>query len=258
MKKHISLPVILTLIDPNLDVMQFTRLLMCQVILCHSNSKARAAVSSKQYIDFALKVDYKEELRKLDSHLIKMREEAIKDVMESVQNMRANYCMLHTPSMWAFIGYLMCTYKERGQGFSDLVSTIVDDNCQETFPLLSDKVRVMFLGKYNDHAVLAKGNVWIPDAKLSKKFATVLGEEVWNDIELSIRSCVQLHVYRESDIPNRHGHCNSNPYIPNELRKKTRNATALIVITRSNSIASVVCILNLYLHQVTESLAMLL
>lgn len=219
-KKHISLPVILTLIDPDLDVMQLTRLLMCQVILCHSNSKARAAVSSKQYIDFAIKVDYKEELRKLDSHLIKMREEAIKDVMESVQNMRANYCMLHTPSMWAFIGYLMCTYKERGQGFSDLVSTIVDDNCQETFPLLSDKVRVMFLGKYNDHAVLAKGNVWIPDAKLSKKFATVLGEEVWNDIEISLRSCVQLHVYRESDIPNRHGHCNSNPYIPNELRKK--------------------------------------
>lgn len=75
-------------------------------------------------------------------------------------------------------GYLMCTYKERGQGFSDLVSTIVDDNCQETYPLLSEKVRVMFLGKYNDHAVLAKGNVWIPDAKLSKKFATVLGEEV--------------------------------------------------------------------------------
>lgn len=72
----------------------------------------------------------------------------------------------------------MCTYKERGQGFSDLVSTIVDDNCQETYPLLSDKVRVMFLGKYNDHAVLAKGNVWIPDAKLSKKFATALGEEV--------------------------------------------------------------------------------
>uniref|UniRef100_K1PRM0 Integrator complex subunit 9 n=1 Tax=Magallana gigas TaxID=29159 RepID=K1PRM0_MAGGI len=165
-------------------------------------------------------VDYKEELRKLDSHLIKMREEAIKDVMESVQNMRANYCMLHTPSMWSFIGYLMCTYKERGQGFSDLVSTIVDDNCQETYPLLSDKVRVMFLGKYNDHAVLAKGNVWIPDAKLSKKFATALGEEVWNDIEISVRSCVQLHVYRESDIPNRHGHCNSNPYIPNELRKK--------------------------------------
>lgn len=54
-KKHISLPVILTLIDPDLDVMQLTRLLMCQVILCHSNSKARAAVSSKQYIDFAIK-----------------------------------------------------------------------------------------------------------------------------------------------------------------------------------------------------------
>lgn len=33
-----------------------------------------------------------------------MREEAVKDEMESVQNLRANYCMLHTTSMWAFIG----------------------------------------------------------------------------------------------------------------------------------------------------------
>lgn len=43
-----------------------------------------------------------------------MREEAIKDVMESVQNMRANYCMLHTPSMWAFIGlYYYYTFTTR-------------------------------------------------------------------------------------------------------------------------------------------------
>lgn len=49
-------------------------------------------------------VDYQEELKKLDASLIKMREDAIKDVMESIQNLRANYCMLHTPSMWAFIG----------------------------------------------------------------------------------------------------------------------------------------------------------
>ncbi len=37
-------------------------------------------------------------------------------------------------------------------------------------------------------------------------------------LEVEVRSNVAIHVYRESDIPNRHGHCNSNPYIPNELR----------------------------------------
>lgn len=52
-KKHISFPVMLTLIDPDLDVVHFTRLLMCQVITCHSNSKARSAVENHQYIDFA-------------------------------------------------------------------------------------------------------------------------------------------------------------------------------------------------------------
>ena len=37
---------------------------------------------------------------------------------------------------------------------------------------------------------------------------------------MEVRSNVAIHVYRESDIPNRHGHCNSNPYIPNALRLK--------------------------------------
>lgn len=72
----------------------------------------------------------------------------------------------------------MCTYKERNQGFSDLISTILDENSQDNFPLLADKVRVMFLGKYNEHMILARGNVWLPEVKMAKKFAEVLGEEV--------------------------------------------------------------------------------
>jgi hypothetical protein len=44
--------------------------------------------------------------------------------------------------------------------------------------------------------------------------------QVWNDIEIDLRSHISLHVYRISDIPNRHGHCNSNPYICNALRTK--------------------------------------
>ena len=56
--KQLSLPVILRLIDPEVDVVHLIRLLMCQVILCHSNSKARAAVEKKQYFDFATRGIY--------------------------------------------------------------------------------------------------------------------------------------------------------------------------------------------------------
>jgi hypothetical protein len=72
----------------------------------------------------------------------------------------------------------MCTYKERNQGFSDLISAILNENSQDNFPLLADKVRVMFLGKYDGHSILARGNVWIPEVKMAKKFAKILGEEV--------------------------------------------------------------------------------
>lgn len=46
-------------------------------------------------------------------------------------------------------------------------------------PLLADKVRILFRGKYEDHAVIAKGNVYLPEKKTSLAFAKVLGEEVY-------------------------------------------------------------------------------
>jgi hypothetical protein len=42
--------------------------------------------------------------------------------------------------------------------------------------------------------------------------------QVWKGIKEELVSNIQIHVYRQSDIPNRQGHCNSNPYIPNQLR----------------------------------------
>ena len=46
--------------------------------------------------------------------------------------------------------------------------------------------------------------------------------QVWAQIEVELHGNINIHVYRESNIPNRHGHCNSNPYIPPSLRLKLK------------------------------------
>ena len=73
----------------------------------------------------------------------------------------------------------MNTYKDRNQGFSDLVTLIIEaDTKEHDYPLLAEKVKVMMLGKYQDVPVLANGNVRLVEHKMGRKFAAVLGEEV--------------------------------------------------------------------------------
>lgn len=76
-----------------------------------------------------------------------------------------------------FEGYLMNTYEDRSEGVSWLLAAMTDEST-ESIRLLAEKVKIIFLGKYQDHDVLAKGNVYIPEGKTAKKFSKVLGEEV--------------------------------------------------------------------------------
>jgi hypothetical protein len=59
-----------------------------------------------------------------------------------------------------------------------MVSAMMDEDAMP-IPLLADKVRILFRGKYEDHAVIAKGNVYLPERKTSLAFTKVLGEEVY-------------------------------------------------------------------------------
>ena len=132
----------------------------------------------------------------------------------------------------------MCAYQERGAGVHDLLQDLTNPEMKSKVPELAEKIRILLTGKLQERAVLAKGNVWFPEKALSTRIQAAVGDEVrvilvklsyytcvcilqvWMDMEREIRSTVAIHIYRESDIPNRHGHCNSNPYIPNCLRAK--------------------------------------
>ncbi|CAD7960857.1 unnamed protein product [Amoebophrya sp. A25] len=60
-------------------------------------------------------------------------------------------------------------------------------------------------------AAIAGGTSWVHcQANIAEKFEKILGVDTFSQIELCMRGKAGW-VYRESDIPNRHGHCNSHP-----------------------------------------------
>lgn len=64
---------------------------------------------------------------------------------------------------------------------------------------------MLLKGTYEDAVVFARGNIWLPDGNHRAAFEAALGQEDYRAIELELRSVRRVHVYRESDIPNRHG-----------------------------------------------------
>ncbi|CAC5367302.1 unnamed protein product [Mytilus coruscus] len=192
--RNINITSVLKLLDRDVDIIEMSRILVCQILQYHSNSKARTAIQNGDFVDLSV-TDGKvlnEEVLKLRNHLQSMKMNAIKDFMAEMIWKRANHCMLMTDSIWAFLGYLMNTYTDRNEGVSWMLAAMTDESA-ESIPLLAEKVKIIFLGKYQDHDVLARGNVYLPEGKTAKKFSKVLGEEAWTDIEISLRSQVTLH-----------------------------------------------------------------
>jgi len=87
----------------------------------------------------------------------------------------------------------------------------------DRIPLLAMKVRALLTGRLShikhgeQKVVMARGESWTtcPD-EIVERFRFATGSEEFSKIELDMRGTWGW-VYRESDIPNRHSHCNSNP-----------------------------------------------
>ncbi|XP_078656127.1 uncharacterized protein LOC144902518 [Branchiostoma floridae x Branchiostoma belcheri] len=223
-RTRLHLPSLLSLVAPGYDPALLSRAVVCQVLCYCSNSKARQAAKSGAMVDLGqLDAAVSPAVLTLQQHhcsLLQRREHVLQAMIERSVKQRANYCMLQASTVWAFIGYLMNTHKERDDGFIDLIKMLMSPDRQQPVPLVAEKVRILVTGQYEGKVVLSYGNVWLPERKYSQALAKVVGDEAWGEIEVEVRSNVSVHVYRESDIPNRHGHCNSNPYIPNELRAR--------------------------------------
>ncbi|ELU11438.1 hypothetical protein CAPTEDRAFT_221588 [Capitella teleta] len=222
----VTMPEVLALFSGNLcatgreEVVSICRAMLCQAVQYHNNSKARAAAKLGTLMDFSQKGLETTLLVLWDVYLmfIERQKSALQNEVERAMSEFANFCMIRATTLWAFVGYLMYVYQDRGAGFHDLVQDLTDPALKSSIPGLAEKIQIIVTGKFQGRAVLAKGNAWFPEKTTVARFEGAIGEEAWLKIELEVRSSVAIHVYRESDLPNRHGYCNSNPHIPNWLR----------------------------------------
>lgn len=114
-----------------------------------------------------------------------------------------------TNCMDAFVGRCAVSCPTRGGlVFENLVALLASGT---QVPMLASKVELLMTGKVDDAVVLSEGSSWVHcPVDTAKRFQEVIGEEEFAKMELKMRG-TWGHVYRESDLPNRHGHCNSNP-----------------------------------------------
>ena len=95
-------------------------------------------------------------------------------------------------------------------GFVELKDALFDPS--KYIPLRAKKLRILVLGvDKDDNVVWNKGNILRKSiASLSEGFEKVGLSSVWDNL-YEIYKAKNVHVYRSSDLPNRHSHFNGKP-----------------------------------------------
>merc|ERR1712060_241355 len=138
------------------------------------------------------------------------RREKLAACVEKRNALRTAQRIVATTDADAFAGRCAVSCPTRGgEVFHCLVALLANGDAR--VPLLKEKVRTIMTGKLAEAVVIAEGSSWIHcPVETARQLQAIVGEEEFAQIELSMRG-TWGHVYRQSDIPNRHGHCNSNP-----------------------------------------------
>ena len=79
----------------------------------------------------------------------------------------------------------MNTYTDRGEGIAELVELLTNpENLKKKIPDVEEKLKIIVKGQYKGDAVLANGNMWLPEKKTGQRMAEAMGEEVSTNILL--------------------------------------------------------------------------
>ncbi|CAF2065051.1 unnamed protein product, partial [Rotaria magnacalcarata] len=123
-----------------------------------------------------------------------------------------------TSDIGVYLGRMIVYAPTRGGKIFDTILSLLLDRSQKQVPLLAEKISIIFTGRYKEHRdadkefdVLSNGLAWFPDRSIINRVREALGEDQWNDLDQLMRGRTCGHVYRLSDIPNRHGYHNSHP-----------------------------------------------
>jgi len=124
-----------------------------------------------------------------------------------------------TPDLQSYAGRIISLCPTRGGGiFANLVSILSSGKVNEkSIPLLYEKLKAVMTGKIqfvvgaDSFVIMSSGHSWVQcSTNTAMLLREVVSAEEWGQIESSMYG-VSGWAYRPSDIPNRHGHCVSNP-----------------------------------------------
>eukprot|EP01002_Notosolenus_urceolatus_P010481 NODE_374_length_2155_cov_15.631529_g299_i0.p1 GENE.NODE_374_length_2155_cov_15.631529_g299_i0~~NODE_374_length_2155_cov_15.631529_g299_i0.p1 ORF type:complete len:667 (+),score=241.82 NODE_374_length_2155_cov_15.631529_g299_i0:238-2001(+) len=194
-------------------------LMVLQALQYHSNDRMNQAVASGAYVDTRT-ADFAAVTAAWAADVDRRRREKHTANMAAVADISTARRIVATADLLAFAGRLMCMAPTRGGNVFDSLVAEIASGCMSGqrgrgIPLLAEKVRVLMTGKMSlagtSYDVLARGESWIHcPLGTAAKFREVVDEEAFGAIEAAMHGTWGW-VYRESDIPNRHGHCNSAP-----------------------------------------------
>jgi hypothetical protein len=192
------------------------RSMIVQCLRFYSNESMNSGILNKTF--FNAQTDPQQILLVAHEEFDANRQKIINNKIEEIRALELARRIVLTNDMGVFLGRMMVYAPTRGGKIFDTVISLLFDRSQKQAPLLAEKISVIFTGCYKEHRdaekefdVLSNGVAWFPDRSIMNRAKEALGDDQWDDLDRLMRGRTCGHVYRFSDIPNRHGYHNSHP-----------------------------------------------
>lgn len=187
------------------------RLMLIQALQFVGNDAMNSGVAKGLYLDtFGNLADETMICGQLHERFENNRREKLAACVEKRNALLTAQRIVATTDLGAFAGRCAVSCPTRGgEAFNCLVALLVAGS--KDIPLLREKVAAILTGKLENVIVISEGSSWVHcPSETARLLQDAVGDEEFARIELAMRG-TWGHVYRESDIANRHGHCNTNP-----------------------------------------------
>jgi hypothetical protein len=192
------------------------RSMIIQCLRFYSNESINSAILNKTF--FNAQTDYQQILFIAHEEFDANRQKMITNKIEQIRALELARRIVLTNDIGVFLGRMMVYAPTRGGKIFDTLLSLLLDRSQKQVPLLAEKISIIFTGCYKEHRdaekefdVISNGLAWFPDRSIINRVKEALGEDQWDDLDRLMRGRTCGHVYRLSDIPNRHGYHNSHP-----------------------------------------------
>ena len=192
------------------------RSMIVQCLRFYSNESMNSAVLDKTF--YKAQNNPEQILIAAHNEFDRNRERMTNNRIEEIRALELGRRIVLTNDIGVFLGRMMVYAPTRGGKIFDTVLSLLLDRSQKQPPLLHQKVSIIFTGRYKEHRdaevefdVLSNGVAWFPDRSVINRVKETISDEEWDSLDQLMRGRTCGHVYRLSDIPNRHGFHNSHP-----------------------------------------------